>query len=58
MASIHSVTEEKEKLIQDYKRLLESLADETKVKNSLFSFVSETCCKQKATEEQITWEQY
>ena len=43
-ASIHSLTEEKGKLIQENKQLSESLADETKIKISLFS-ISETCRK-------------
>ena len=55
LTSIHSLTEEKGKLIQENKQLSESLADETKVKISLFSFVSEAHCKQEVTEEQVTW---
>ena len=54
-ASIHSLTEEKGKLMQENKQLSESLADETKIKISLFSFVSETRRKQEATEEQLAW---
>jgi len=54
-ASIQSLTEERRKLIQENKRLSESLADETKIKISLFSFVSETRRKQEATEEQLAW---
>ena len=53
--SIHSLTEEKGKLMQENKQLSESLADETKIKISLFSFVSETRRKQEATEEQLAW---
>ena len=53
--SIHSLTEEKGKVIQENKRLSESLADETKIKISLFSFLSETRRKQEATEEQLAW---
>ena len=52
-ASIHSLTEEKGRLIQENKQLSESLADESKIKISLFSFVSETRRKQEATEEQV-----
>ena len=54
-ASIHSLTEEKGKLMQENKQLSESLTDETKIKISLFSFVSETRRKQEATEEQLAW---
>ena len=49
MTSIQSQTEEKGKVIQENKQLLESLADETKIKISLFSFVCETRRKQEAT---------
>ena len=35
--------------------LAESLSDETTIKISLFSFVSETRHKQEATEEQLAW---
>ena len=51
--SIQSQTEEKGKVIQENKQLSESLADETKIKISLFSFVRETHHKQEATEGQV-----
>ena len=35
--------------------LAESLSDETKIKISLFSFVSETRHKQEVTEKQFAW---
>ena len=54
-ALIQLLTEEKGKLIQENKQLSESLTDETKIKISLFSFVSETRHKQEATEEQVAW---
>ena len=54
-ASIQSLTEEKRKLIQENKDLSESLADESKIKISPFSFVIETHRKQDVTEEQVAW---
>ena len=55
MALIHSLTEEKGKLMQENKQVSESLANETKIKISLFNFVGETRRKQEATDEQLAW---
>jgi len=52
-ASIQSLTGEKSKLIQENKQLSESLADETKIKISLFSYLSEARRKEEATQEQL-----
>ena len=58
MESIHSLSKDEGKLIQDNEQLSESLADESKIKISLVNFICETRHNQEVTEQQVAWEQY